>query len=179
MPGEAAENQIVASMKLTDFDPDIIAAYHITERDLQNAVRYITILQGRESQVLNDLAAGGYYGTSVLLHEVVELRILLSRDPGLLQRGYDDNDAFLQANQKAHVQALVAEYDYLRRKIALVFNEIVGYGELVCANASTNDFKMLFESDVAVPIFEPSAAQIMRAIELLARLKALRREMPK
>jgi hypothetical protein len=55
----------------------------------------------------------------------------------------------------------------------------VGYGELVCANASTNDFGMLFESDVAVPISEPGAAQIMRAMELLARLKALRRKMPK
>ena len=166
-------------MKLTDFDPDIIAAYHVTERDLQNAVRYITILQGQESQVLNDLTAGGYYGTSVLLHEVVELRILLSRDPNPLQRQYDDIDAFLQANQDAHVQALAVEYDYLRRKIALVFNEIVGCGELVCANASTNDFRMLFESDVEVPIFEPSAAQVMRAVELLARLKALGREMPK
>jgi hypothetical protein len=98
MPGEAAEDRAVTSMKLTDFDPDIIAAYHVTERDLQNAVRYITILQGQESQVLNDLTTGGYYGTSVLLHEVVELRILLSRDPNLLQRGYDDIDAFLQAN---------------------------------------------------------------------------------
>jgi hypothetical protein len=63
------------------------------------------------------LAVGGYYGTSVFLHEVVELRILLSRDPGLLQRGYDDIDAFLQANQDAHVQALAVEYDYLRRKL--------------------------------------------------------------
>lgn len=166
-------------MNLADFDPDIVAAYHITERDLENVIGYITILQGQESQVLNDLAAGGYYGTSVLLHEGVELRILLSRDPGLLQRGYDDIDAFLQANQDAHVQALMVEYDYLRRKIALVFNEIVGYGELVCANASTNDFKMLFESDIEVPIFEPSAVQIVRAVELLARLKALGREMPK
>jgi hypothetical protein len=59
-------------MNLADFDPDIVAAYHITERDLRNVVRYITTLQGRESQVFNDLAAGGYYGTSVLLHEVVE-----------------------------------------------------------------------------------------------------------
>jgi hypothetical protein len=38
---------------------------------------------------------------------------------------------------------------------------------------------MLLESDLEVPIFEPSAAQIMRAVELLVRLKALKREMPK
>ena len=48
----------------------------------------------------------------------------------------------------------------------------------VCS-ASTNDFRMLFESDIEVPIFEPSAAQIIRAVELLVRLKALRKEMPK
>jgi hypothetical protein len=40
-------------MNLADFDPDIVAAYHITEHDLRNVVRSITILQGRESQLLN------------------------------------------------------------------------------------------------------------------------------
>lgn len=126
-------------MKLTDFDPDIIAAYHVTERDLQNAVRYITILQGQESQVLNDLAAGGYYGTSVLLHEVVELRVLLAREPLLLRKGKKAIGLFLKENADAHVEGLMAEYPYLRRKIAYVFNEIVGIGELVRANASTED----------------------------------------
>jgi hypothetical protein len=31
-------------MNLTDFDPDIVAVYHITEQDLENVVRYIAIL---------------------------------------------------------------------------------------------------------------------------------------
>ena len=31
-------------MNLADLDPDIVAAYHITEQDLENVVRYITIL---------------------------------------------------------------------------------------------------------------------------------------
>lgn len=139
-------------MNLADFDPDIVAAYHITEHDLQNVVPYITILQGRESQVLNDLAAGGYYGTSVLLHEVVELRILLAREPLLLQKGKRAIGLFLKENAGAHVEGLMAEYFYLRREIAHVFDEIVGVGELVQANASTEDFKMLFDSEWQMPV---------------------------
>ena len=166
-------------MKLTDFDPDIIAAYHVTERDLQNAVRYITILQGRESQVLNDLATGGYYGTSVLLHEVVELRILLAREPLLLRKGKKAIGLFLKENADAHVEGLMAEYPYLRRKIAYVFNEIVGIGELVQANASTEDFKILFGSEWQMPVFEPTKEQVERASNLLARLKGLGKEMSK
>ena len=164
-------------MKLTDFDPDIIAAYHITERDLQNAVRYITILQGRESQVLNDLAAGGYYGTSVLLHEVVELRILLARNPLLLRKRKRAIGLFLKENADAHIEGLMVEYSYLRRKIAYAFDEIVCIGELVRANASTEDFKMLFGSEWQMPIFEPTGEQVERASNLLARLKGLGKEM--
>jgi len=164
-------------MKLTDFDPDIIAAYHITERDLQNVVRYITILQGRESQVLNDLAAGGYYGTSVLLHEVVELRILLARNPLLLRKRKRAVGLFLKENAGAHIEGLMAEYSYLRRKIAYAFDKIVGIGELVRANASTEDFKMLFGAEGQMPVFEPTEEQVERASNLLARLKGLGKEM--
>jgi len=166
-------------MKLTNFDPDIIAAYHVTDRDLQNAVRYITILQGQESQVLNDLAAGGYYGTSVLLHEVVELRILLAREPLLLRKGKKAIGLFLKENADAHVEGLMAEYPYLRRKIAYVFNEIVGIGELVRAKASTEDYKILFGSKWQMPVFEPTKEQVERASNLLARLKGLGKEMSK
>jgi hypothetical protein len=154
-----------------------VAAYHITEHDLLNVVRYITILQGQESQVLNDLAAGGYYGTSVLLHEIVELRILLARDPLLLQKGKRSIGLFLKENADAHIEGLMAEYPYLRRKIAYVFNEIVGVGELVRANAPMEDFKMLFDSEWQMPIFEPTEEQAERASNLLARLKGLGKEM--
>jgi hypothetical protein len=174
MPGEAAEDRVV---NLADFDPDIVAACHITEHDLQNVVRYITILQGRESQVLNDLAAGGYYGTSVLLHEVVELRILLARDPLLLRKRKRAIGLFLKENADAHIEGLMAEYSYLRRKIAYVFDEIVGVGELVQANASTEDFKMFFDSEWQMPVFEPTEEQVKRASNLLTRLKGLGKEM--
>ena len=164
-------------MNLADFDPDIVAAYHITEHDLRNVVRYITILQGRESQVLNDLAAGGYYGTSVLLHEVVELRIILARDPLLLRKRKKAIGLFLKENADAHIEGLMAEYPYLRRKIAYAFDEIVGVGELVRANASTEDFKMLFGSEWQMPVFEPTEEQVERTSNLLARLKGLGKEM--
>ena len=71
----------------------------------------------------------------------------------------------------------MAEYPYLRRKIAYVFDEIVGVGELVRVNASTEDFKMLFDSEWQMPVFEPTEEQVERASNLLAQLKRLGKEM--
>ncbi len=164
------------SVDLSAFDPHIIAAYHITEQDLQNAVRYITILQGQESQVLVDLANGCYYGTSVLLHEVVELHILLIRNPRLLQGSKKDIGLYLKANSDAHEQALIAEYSYLQERLDYILGEVIGIGALVRANASSEDFNILFKSDFEVPILEPTPEQIAHAAKSIARLKTLGRE---
>ncbi len=69
---------------LAIFDLKAIAQHGITEGDLHRVWRYVTILQGSRSPVLRDIAGGCYYGTSALLHEVIELRILLEREPYLL-----------------------------------------------------------------------------------------------
>jgi hypothetical protein len=65
---------------LADFDPAIVAQYAITEQDLQRVARYVQLLQGEDAPTLADIVVGGYYGTSALLHEVVELRALLERE---------------------------------------------------------------------------------------------------
>ena len=57
---------------LADFDPQIVAEYHITEQTLERVIRYVRLLQGEDAPTLRDIAVGGYYGTSALLHEVVE-----------------------------------------------------------------------------------------------------------
>ncbi len=161
---------------LSVFDPHIITAYHITEQDLQNAVRYVTVLQGKESQVLADLANGCCYGTSVLLHEVIELHILLTRNPHLLQGSRKDIGLYLKTNSDAHEQALIAEYSYLQERLIHISGEVIGIGALVRANASSEDFNILFKSDFEMPIFEPTPEQIVHAAKSIARLKALGRE---
>ena len=73
-------------ISLAAFDAAIVAQYTITEQDLQRVARYVQLLQGEDASTLADIAGGGYYGPSALLHEVVELRALLEREPELLQK---------------------------------------------------------------------------------------------
>jgi hypothetical protein len=156
---------------LADFDPEAIEQHNITAQDVESAYRYVALLQGTDSQTYADIAGGCYYGTSALLHEVIELRILLERDRWLLRRPSQRVKKFLQDNDDAHVEALKVEYPYLQQKIAEILGERVGIGELVKANASRLDFDRLFNSDLDLPIFFPTDAEIERARTLLNRLK--------
>jgi hypothetical protein len=158
---------------LTDFDPQIVAEHHITEQTLERVIRYVRLLQGEDALTLQDIALGGYYGTSVLLHEVVELDILLEREPGLLEMDRDTILTFWYANEDAHAEALISEYKYLRYVIQRLFNVTVDIGALVVANASDWDLDLLVESDVEVPLFKPDDEQVRRASVLLARLRAV------
>jgi hypothetical protein len=65
---------------LADFDPEALEQHNVTAQDIENAYRYVVILQGPDSKAYADTASGCYYGSSALLHEVVEVRILLERD---------------------------------------------------------------------------------------------------
>jgi hypothetical protein len=156
---------------LADFDLEAIEQHNVTARDIENAYRYVAILQGTDSQTHADIAGGCYYGTSALLHEVVEVRVLLKRDRWLLRRPSQRIKKFLQDNEDAHVEALKVEYPYLQQKIAEILGERVGIGELVKANASRLDFDKLFDSELDLPIFFPTDAEIERARTLLDRLK--------
>lgn len=165
-------------ISLADFDPAIVAQYAITEQDLQQVARYVRLLQGEDAPTLADMAVGGYYGTGALLHEVVELRALLERDPGLLQKTRFQASRFFYANLDAHAQALAAEYQYLGDKVASVFGERIPLGALVKANAQQRDFEILVEHDIPVPLFDPTEAETARAAALLSRLRGLGKEMP-
>ena len=157
--------------RLADFDQEALAEHGVTQREIENARRYVALLQGADSQTYADIADGCYYGTSALLHEVVELRVLLKRDRWLLVRSRKRADKFLQDNEDAHIGALQVEYPYLQRKIAEILGAKVGVGELVRANASKWDFDRLFNSELDVPIFFPTDADIERARMLLDWLK--------
>jgi len=156
---------------LARFDDKALAQHRITPADIEQVRQYATLLQGPDSPTLADIAAGCPYGTSALLHEVTELRLLLRRDPHLLARSHRDALAFLRANEDAHVQALMVEYPYLQQKIATILGERVGLGDLVMANAARDDFLRLFDSDLPLPMFPPTHAGIQRARALISRLR--------
>lgn len=88
-------------ISLADLDPAIVAQYAIAEQDLQRVARYVQLLQGEDAPTLADIAVGGYYGTSALLHEVVELRALLEQEPELLDWQGHAVRQFFHANPDA------------------------------------------------------------------------------
>lgn len=165
---------------LADFDQAIIEEYSITERKLELVSRYVRLLQGDEAPTLRDIAVGGYYGSSALLHEVVELDILLERDPRLLRRSPAEVQRLFRANEDTHCRALSVEYGYLQRIIRELFGEEVSIGALIMANASSRDFYVLVSSHEPLRLFkpdEPDENEVVRAALLLQRLRARGKEM--
>ena len=164
-------------IKLTDFDPSQIIAYAITEQDLTNIYHYLRALQSHlELATWDDICIGGYYGTSALLHEVVELRILLNRDPYLLAQSDAKIKVFarLPSNRDAHVSGLEVEYAYLQRAIQYLFDVHINIGALLKVNAMhPQDWDDLFDTNL--PFFAPSPQEISEAKRLLAELRSLGR----
>lgn len=162
---------------LGDFDPRPIIEYNITTSDLSNVYIYLQAMQAHLPEgTWKEIRLGGHYGTSALLHEVVELRILLNRDPYLLTRSKQEIKAFARhsGNYDAHLRGLEVEYRYLQPTILRVFHKRVDIGALVQANTGRfGDWDDLFET--TLPFFEPTEAEIAEAELLLTRLRQLAR----
>ncbi len=74
-----------STITLDEFDKLPIVEYNITSTDLANVFHYLQVMQAHFVEgTWEEICLGGYYGASALLHEVVELRILLNRDRYLL-----------------------------------------------------------------------------------------------
>jgi hypothetical protein len=160
-------------IKLTDFDPQPIIEYAITGNDLTNIYHYLQAMQAHLTQgTWADICLGGFYGTSALLHEVVEVRILLNRDPYLLTRNRDEIKTFARhrMNADAHAHGLEAEYRYLQQIIFRGLQQRIDVGALLKANSRRpGDWDALFETEL--PFFDPTDEDIREAEEMLARLR--------
>ena len=161
---------------MADFDPEAIEQHNVTAGDIENAYGYVALLQGTDSQTYVDMTSGCYYGTSALLHEVVEVRILLERDRWLLRRSRQWIQRFLRDNEDAHIEGLKAEYVYLQRVIEEQLKEQIGLGALVRTNTIRFDYDRLLESELPLPFLEPTIEEVSRAGKLLSRLKKSCRE---
>jgi len=162
--------------RLANFDQEALAEHGVTQREIENVRRYVTLLQGTDSETYADIAAGCYYSTSALLHEVIELRVLLKRNRWLLRRSRQWIKKFLENNADAHVEGLKAEYVYLQRVIRERLGEQIGLSALVRTNTTRFDYNRLLESDLPLPFLKPTAEEVSRAGELLSRLKKLCKE---
>lgn len=158
---------------MADFALEALEQHNVTAQDIENAYRYVAILQGTDSQTYADIASGCYYGTSALLHEVVEVRILLARDRWLLRRPRQWVKKFLQDNEDAHIEGLKTEYTYLQRVIEERLGEQIGLSALVRANTIRFDYNRLLESELLLPFLEPMVEEVSRASRLLSRLRKL------
>lgn len=162
-------------IKLTDFDPQPIIEYAISSTDITNVYHYLLAMQ-RDfwPGTWEDICVGGYYGTSALLHEVVELRMLLSRDAYLLTKREPAIRSFARAsgNRDAHLRAIEVEYRYLQRVIERYFGVKINIGALVQANAHRQtDWDDLFDTTLA--FLPPTGLEVEQAERFLGQLRAL------
>lgn len=162
-------------VQLSDFDPEPLIEYAITQQDLTNIYQYLQAMQPHlDLATWDDIAVGGYYGTSALLHEVVEVRILLSRDPYFLVQSASQTRGFarLPQNRDAHVRGLEVEYAYLHRVIQSIYDAQMNIGALLKVNSThPQDWDDLFDTEL--PFFAPTAQETEDARKFLTALRNL------
>ena len=161
------------TITLDEFDQLPIIEYNITSSDLANVYRYLQVMQAHLFEgTWEEICLGGYYGAGALLHEVVELRLLLNRDWYLLTRSDEEIKRFARHpdNHDAHVRGLEAEYRYLQAAIRRTLDQEIDIGALVQANTKRqDDWEDLFETDL--PFFEALDEEVVRVEILLAQLR--------
>lgn len=149
--------------------------YHITETDVWTVEKYLSIIQAdlRGDSAWDDLVHyGGLYGTSILIHEVVEIRELYARGLDLKLRGQSQQSLrkFLAEHIEAHIMALYEEHLYLQEVISRVFGEKFEVATLVNTNSNDErDLQLFLESDVGLFLLEEDRIEAAR--RMLARLK--------
>lgn len=135
---------------------------------MANVYLYLQAMQPNlDPGTWGDIRVGGYYGTSALLHEIVELRILLHRQPYLLTFAASEIRAFARqpGNLDAHLRGMEAEYRYLQAIVRRILDHQIDIGALVQANSKRQvDWDDLFETDL--PFFEPTADEVRAAAEV-------------
>jgi hypothetical protein len=155
----------------TRFDPVGLNRYDITSDDLRCIEKYIHILQSGLSETVWDEAVeiGGPYGTSILIHEIVEIRAL--QRVGIEPYHYTQRELarVLADHLSAHVIAIYEEHLYLQDVLLRQYGCHFEVATLVKANrADDTDLNYLLESSIGVFLLERDCVEEARAyLELL------------
>ncbi len=110
------------------------------------------------------------YGTSIIIHEVVQIRALKEEGIEPLRYSRTPLQEVLEQHPRPHALALYAEHIYLQGVIARQYGEYFQVATLVKANHNDNrDFNLLLESDVGIFLYEEE--RVTKARRAIARLK--------
>ncbi len=158
---------------LAKLDPLAVARYQITEKDIGTIERYLKIIQAdlyEEVSTWQDiLDFDGPYATSIVIHEIVEIRLLLEAGIQPLKLKPQALRMALTANKTAHIVALYEEHIFLQEYIQRQFQQQFQIATLMMANRDQDDLELFLESDLGVYILEEE--RIEAAQSILDRMK--------
>lgn len=162
---------------LDKLDPVAAARYQITEKDIDTIERYLKIIQANLEQAGVSLwqqirAFPGPYATSLVVHEIVEIRLLQARGIDPLKLETFPLRQTLAAHIDAHIQAIHEEHLYLQDYINRRYKQFFQIGTLVKVNREDEletDLQLLLESDIGVVIVESN--RLAEAQQVIAQLK--------
>jgi hypothetical protein len=162
---------------LAKLDPLAVARYQITEEDIRTIERYLKIIQANLElegvslwqQIMMFPSA---YATSLVVHEIVEIRLLQARGIEPLELNTFTLRQTLASNIDAHVQAIYDEHLYLQDYLNRHYKQFFQIGTLLKANRADDletDFQLLLESDIGVVMVEDN--KLVEAQQMMTELK--------
>ena len=160
---------------LAKLDPVAVARYQITEKDIRTIERYLKIIQAKLVGVSlwqEIIAFPSAYATSLVVHELVEIRLLQARGIDPLKLKTVVLQQTLANNIDAHIQAILDEHLYLQGYISRHYRQFFQVGTLLKVNrhdVEEKDFQLLLSSDLGVVLVEDEKLEDARRI--LAELK--------
>lgn len=160
---------------LAKLDPLAVARYQITEKDVRTIERYLKTIQANLPGVslwqdIMELPSG--YTTSLVIHEIVEIRLLQARgiDPTKLRTAALQRT--LATNVDAHIHAILDEHLFLQDYISRQYKQFFQVGTLLKVNRDDDeeeDLQLLLTSDLGVVIIEDD--RLNEARRIIAALK--------
>ena len=152
---------------LAKLDPLAVARYQITEKDIHTIERYLKIIQADlygASTWQDILDFDGPYATSIAIHEIVEIRLLLEAGVQPLKLRPKALRAALAAHKTAHVVALYEEHYFLQEYIQRQFQQQFQIATLIRANRDEDDLELFLESDLGVYLLEEERVEEAQTI---------------
>lgn len=161
---------------LARLDPVGLNRYQITEKDIRTIEKYLVIIQYglKTTSTWQELVRyAGLYGTSIAIHEIVEIRTLRARGIEPLHMKTQPLRRLLtQQHIDAHVIGTYEEHVYLQEAIGRLLGQKFEVATLVKANRNDErDLQLFLESDVGVYLLEED--RVAEARQALAQLKGV------
>ena len=158
---------------LAKLDPIAVRRYGITEKELVTIERYLKLIQrdyGAPLTWQEIIDTSGPYATSIIVHELIETRLLVSRNIDILKLSTDELQEALAENIDAHITAVYEEHQFLQEYLMRVHNHHFEIATILAANRhDQDDLELFLESDIG--IFNLENERIDEARQLLRELR--------